>query len=441
MAQQLPTPQPRPRSRRKLTVAAIAVALLLTAAVPAAVALTLTPWQRSASSEGQWLGLDKAGDALLPLRGAQGASVVYYATPAPSFSTVTQSSALDEVTLTRGDKGAPGTPTRSPAPLPAPTGDLDIADRQIIVQANIFLEVTGVQAASTQVQAIAQAAGGYVEQLSASGGDPQKQYASITLRLPQSEFSSVMDRLRALGKVTSEDQGSQDVSDQFIDLDARLRTLQQKEQSLLNLLNKATQISDLLSIERELQQVRADIERYQGQLNFLKRRVDLATIRVTLNPPEAKVSQAPSGSLTVEVKQATATADSVKALVARLGGEIDGLTISMSNGRTRADVVFRVFAKDFSQAMSSLEGEGKVLSKNVQEGTPAGIDTTPAEKPDASIRASLAEPAPNSGWKQALIIGLWVGSGAMVVIVGLLFYGVYRLGKRRGLAIGEKTTL
>ncbi|MBI4203081.1 MAG: DUF4349 domain-containing protein, partial [Chloroflexi bacterium] len=337
-------------------------------------------------------------------------------------------------------------PTPTPAPRPPSSLSFDSAasgasgaavapqaeDRKIIAQASLTVQVDAVAAAVAQVQGIAQGAGGYVEYLSSSGAG-EKQYATITIRVPQSEFYRALDQLRALGEVQGENLGSQDVTEQFIDLEARLRSAKREEESLLALLGRAEQISEILTIERELSRVRADIERYQGQLNALENRVALSSITVSLVPPATILGQPPAGSLTVEVDRAQDSAEAVKSLAARLGGEVDSFFISVRDGRTRADISLRVFSKDFTQAIANIEDEGKVLVKEVREGKPGD---EAAEKPDAPVTVSLVEPA-QSTLKRILTIGLWVGSGALVVLAGLLVYGVYRLGRSRGMAAAQ----
>ena len=88
-----------------------------------------------------------------------------------------------------------------------------------------------------------------------------------------------------MGKVQSKNLGSDDVSERFIDLQVRLKSSLREEESLLSLLGRTSTVSEVLAIERELTRVRSDIERFQGQLNFLERRIDLATITVSLLSP------------------------------------------------------------------------------------------------------------------------------------------------------------
>tara|TARA_Y100000758_G_scaffold286768_1_gene237733 strand:+ start:242 stop:586 length:345 start_codon:yes stop_codon:yes gene_type:complete len=103
--------------------------------------------------------------------------------------------------------------------------------------------------------------------------------------VPQAQFSSAVEQIELVGKVQSKNLGSEDVSERFIDLQARLKSSLREEESLLSLLGRTSTVSEVLAIERELTRVRSDIERFQGQLNFLERRIDLATITVSLSSP------------------------------------------------------------------------------------------------------------------------------------------------------------
>lgn len=305
---------------------------------------------------------------------------------------------------------------------------LETAQRKVISTASITVQVDVVQLAIAEVRAIAESLGGFVEQLSSSGG-PERQRATMTIRVPQGRFTSAVERIEALGKVQNSNLGSEDVSNQFIDLEARLKSSLREEQSLLSLLGKTGTVSEVLAIERELSRVRSDIERYQGQLNFLERRVDLATISVSLVPPDEVVAEPPSAALAVEVTNVTGSVDAVKALVASLNGMVDRVLVSVRDDREKADITLRVFTADFKQAMDFLEGQGKVKSKDLREGTPPvkGVSAS-AEKPDARIDVSFVEES--TSVNVALIVGIIVGVVLASALVSA-FYGAYRVGLRR----------
>ncbi|MEE9285364.1 MAG: DUF4349 domain-containing protein, partial [Dehalococcoidia bacterium] len=333
--------------------------------------------------------------------------------------------------------GLPG-PRGAPAPTPAPRAaaafttpaSADVfqllqVERKVISTANLSLEVPDVESAIAQVRAVAESLGGFVQQLSSSGG-PDAQRATVTIRVPQPDFFTALERIEALGQVQSRNVGSEDVSERFIDLEARLTSAQREEASLLKLLERATTVTEILTIERELTRVRSDIERSQGQLNFLERRVALATITVTLAPPEDFAGRPPSGSLAIAVDDVSGAVNEIKALVARLEGAVDSVFLTVRGGDETAELSFRVFRPDFDQALASLEELGELQRKEVREGqTPAGGDAR-GRKPDAPVQVSLAV-LQDSGSSNTLVIVLAsVLPTAFVVLVGTVAVVAWR---------------
>ena len=90
-----------------------------------------------------------------------------------------------------------------------------------------------------------------------SSGEQNQQQATITIRVPQDQFLTALDKLQSLGTVQSQNVTSQDVTAQFIDLQARLKSSQLEEQSLQAILDKAMTVSDIISIQEQLNQVRS----------------------------------------------------------------------------------------------------------------------------------------------------------------------------------------
>ena len=305
-----------------------------------------------------------------------------------------------------------------------------MAQRQVISQASVSMEVDEVPAAVAQVRAIAESLGGFVGQLSSSGG-PERQQSTMTIRVPQAEFFTTLEHIKSLGKVRSENVGSEDVTERFIDLEARLRSALREEESLLSLLDKANQASEILAVERELSRIRSDIERDQGQLNFLERRVDLSTITVSLFPPDAEVAEPPSGSLTIEVSDVSRSVEEIKTLVSGVGGELDRVFVAVRDGEESSEVTLRVFSKNFEQVLASVEAKGKVRAKEVRETTaPMEGKTTSPEEPDARIDISFVEKE-SSIVGRIIAIAAPVGGVALVALLGLLFYVAYSAGRRR----------
>ena len=307
--------------------------------------------------------------------------------------------------------------------------ELQTAERKVISSASLTVQVEEVQQALAEVRLIAESLGGFVEQLSSSGR-PEQQRATVTIRVAQDQFLSAVDRISSLGELQGQSLGSEDVSERFIDLKARLKSSLREEESLLSLLQRAGTVSEILTIERELSRVRSEIERLQGQLNFLERRVDLATVTVTLVPPEEVVGEPPFAALAVEVSDVVTSVEQLKALVSGKKGELDSVLVTLRDGRASAQISLRVFASDFNHVLDTLESEGEVLRKELREGKPAGPDAEPPKKPDARIDLSFAE---GEGSNTGLIVAIAAPTGgvAFVALMGALLYLAHRMGRRR----------
>ena len=302
---------------------------------------------------------------------------------------------------------------------------LQVAQRKVISTASVSLEVEDVQEAMDRVRAIAEGVSGFVEHLT-SGGGPLRQRATITIRVPQTEFSGVLLQIEGLGSVQDTTQGSEDVSERFIDLKARLDSALREEKSLLALLEKASAVSEVLAIERELARVRSEIERSQGQLNFLERRVALATITVTLSLPHDLFPEPPSADISVEAANVKDSVEAAKQLAVSMNGAIDRVVTTVRGDSTRSTLSVRVFPADFQQMMDLLESQGRVRHKQIEEGalaTEASFSTS--IRPEAKIDVVFFDDREN--------LALYWMIGSVSVVVGLLLVGgvAYRLGSRR----------
>ncbi len=109
--------------------------------------------------------------------------------------------------------------------------------------------------------------------------------ASVTIRVPATSFAAVMDQLRKLGtRVVSETSNTQDVTEQFVDVDARLHALQATQAQLLQLLAKSQRLDDTLAVQRQITDVNTQIEQLVGRENYLKNHSAFSTITVTIQP-------------------------------------------------------------------------------------------------------------------------------------------------------------
>jgi hypothetical protein len=133
------------------------------------------------------------------------------------------------------------------------------------------------------VEGIVAAAGGFVDQMTATGDPGSARSLRGTLRIPSDRLGEVADRLRRLGQVVEDTQGSEDVSDQLVDLDVRIKSARATERRLTELLsNRTGTLSDVLEVERELARVRVDIERLDAESTNIGRRVSYATLKLEI---------------------------------------------------------------------------------------------------------------------------------------------------------------
>ena len=175
--------------------------------------------------------------------------------------------------------GLPGSPAAPPPPDAAvPRGAAVIRIATLKLVARNFPPVRA------SIEAAVAAADGFVMQLSVSGDPGAARQLRATLRVPGDRLTGTLARLRELGLVVEDTQGAEDVSDQLVDLDARLANARATEKRLSEILQTRTgRLSDVLDVEREIARVRLDIERLDAEKKNVSRRVTYATIDLTVS--------------------------------------------------------------------------------------------------------------------------------------------------------------
>lgn len=134
---------------------------------------------------------------------------------------------------------------------------------------------------------IAEKLGGHVTSSLVSETKGKIASGIVTMRIPSDKFQLAISELQALGKVTSEEQTGQDVSAEFVDIEARLRHAKSEEVFYLKLMDQAKTVSDLIQIQGQLSQVQLQIEELTGRLEFLKDQTSLSTVTLRLFEPGA----------------------------------------------------------------------------------------------------------------------------------------------------------
>jgi len=219
--------------------------------------------------------------------------------------------------------GAPPSPNTS-----APYGTT--IDRKIVQTASIQLQVEEVGASFEEVGRVATGAGGFVASSNFSYKG-EHQIASMTIRVPTERYQTVLAELRDLGvKVDSESSDSQDATEEYTDLQSRLRTLEATEQQLLGLLARATTITDIITVQDRLNSTTGQIEQVKGRMQLLDNLTSLATITVHLRPEDGAIAKAGpnDGRVDLSEKLSQAWGDSLDFLSEVAGGLITVIVFS-----------------------------------------------------------------------------------------------------------------
>lgn len=157
-------------------------------------------------------------------------------------------------------------------------------ERMIVRTGSMSLIVTDVSIARDDIAGLADALGGYVVSSYISGTDENIR-GYISIRVPDEMFDTAIDSLRALSvRVSSEETDTQDVTEEYIDLRARLSNAEATEQQYLVLLQKAEDVEDILQIYDKLSEVRSKIEQLKGQIQYLERTTSMSYIGISLAP-------------------------------------------------------------------------------------------------------------------------------------------------------------
>lgn len=160
-------------------------------------------------------------------------------------------------------------------PPATPPGSSEVAAIRapmLIYTAELVMAVFEVEAAIGRIEALGRDLGGFL----AKRGD-----LAITIRVPAQRFDEAVKKIEALGDMVHRNVTAQDVTEEFRDLEVRLKSSRAVQQRLIDLLAKATKVEESVMIERELERVSGEIERVEGRMKFLRDRAAFSTITVT----------------------------------------------------------------------------------------------------------------------------------------------------------------
>ncbi len=209
---------------------------------------------------------------------AQRKSPIYDA-GAPSSSEIRGTSPLDFGSALLGEKSS--SPSSQSAAGRTQEGAL--TQRKVVKNGSLSLLVGQAEDVAEKIQGVAASLGGFVTSSNIYEVSSGIKSGIVTIRVPASRFDEAIAGIKKLAvKVDSESISAQDVTEQYIDLEARLKNARVEEEQYLEIMKKSWAIADTIQVAQRLAEVRGRIESLQGQLQFLSRQVDMSTITATL---------------------------------------------------------------------------------------------------------------------------------------------------------------
>lgn len=193
---------------------------------------------------------------------------------------------------------------KAEAPDSAAAGD-GLAEQKVIKTADLTMTVQSVTEATASITEVANDREGFIQNSRKRESAFGDEYATITIKVPVEKFDEVVSKIKEFAKVVdSENISGQDVTEQFVDLEARLGNARSTEARYVEILNQANTVDEILKVERQLSSTRQEIERLEGQMKYLENQTDMSTITVYLQPESSDIASKPWNPLN-EVKNAS----------------------------------------------------------------------------------------------------------------------------------------
>lgn len=211
----------------------------------------------------------------IELRASKGAAPAGASTPGRQFGSIQQFAKLQK---------APPIKFKEPPASQSATAREALASGPMIIRtAQLALIAKDFDNARGAVEAILKRHRGYVGELKVGGATGSGRTLTATLRIPADQLDASLTDLKALGRVESESQSGQDVTSQYVDLQARLSNARTTEQRLTDMLRQRTgKLSDVLEVEQEVDRVRGEIEQMEAERKNMSNQVSYATLNATI---------------------------------------------------------------------------------------------------------------------------------------------------------------
>lgn len=179
-----------------------------------------------------------------------------------------------------GGEAAPARKAEAPPPADGPS-------RKIIYNADIALVVEDFAQSEPKIAELVEAAGGYIAEQTLLGSPGARRSARWKVRVPVDRFEGFLRQITQIGELERNQRTSEDITEQFYDIEARIRNARLEEETLAGILrDRSGKLEDILKVEVELSRVRGEIEQLQGRLRLLENLSALTTVTINIRERE-----------------------------------------------------------------------------------------------------------------------------------------------------------
>lgn len=172
----------------------------------------------------------------------------------------------------------------APLAAPAPSVDMGVAavERKVMRSASLSIESANVEQSCGIIERLTGQSGGFVRSSSVSRDEGNRLTGQVEIAVPAGRFDEVLGRLGQAGKILQKSITGQDVTEEYVDLGARLKNWRAQESQLNLIMTRARNVEETLAVQNELARVREEIERLTGRMQYLDRKTEFADISITV---------------------------------------------------------------------------------------------------------------------------------------------------------------
>ncbi|WP_042224385.1 DUF4349 domain-containing protein [Oceanobacillus manasiensis] len=200
--------------------------------------------------------------------------------------------------------------------------EVEVEERKIIYTGSLRLEVKNYQQAVNEIESQVAAFSGYiVESSTYDYSEESSTNGNITARIPQERFHEFIQLIEeGSGKILESNVSGQDVTEEYVDLESRLKSKRVVEERLLSFMEQAEKTEDLLTISNDLAEVQEEIEQVTGRMNYLQNRTDLATVQINIEENNVNITGLSEDELNTWEKTKQQFLKSINVILAMLSG-------------------------------------------------------------------------------------------------------------------------